>query len=102
MLAVAVSARASAALLTEEATLSGSLARPIAGDARPVGYCWQNSRCNRPVLRPSHSYIGDLVSHPGNPVWGAFLGVVAEDVLGPGDEVVLALAGVRLRRAGPP
>jgi hypothetical protein len=53
--------------VAEEATLSGGLVRPIAGDARPVGYCWQNSRCRRSVLRLQHSYIGDFVSHPNHP-----------------------------------
>jgi hypothetical protein len=64
MLAVAASARASATLLSEEATLSRELrTSPLPGTHVPVGYCWQNSRCYRSVLRPQHSYHGDLVSH---------------------------------------
>src|SRR5262249_49538103 len=34
----------------------------------PVGYCWQNSRCCRSVLRKQHSYIGDFVSHTNDPL----------------------------------
>ena len=48
MLAVAVSARALAALPKEEATLSRELRTPpLPATHVPVGYCWQNSRCCR-------------------------------------------------------
>src|SRR5262245_33313339 len=100
MLAVAASARASATLLAEEATLSGSLARPVAGDARPGGYWWQNSRCCRPLLRPQHRYIGDLVSHPTDPVGRAGGVVVAQRVLLALHQVVVRLALVRTGGAG--
>ena len=50
MLAVAASARASAALPREEDTLSRELGTPLLPEAHsPVGYCWQNSRCCRPL-----------------------------------------------------
>src|SRR5271157_4253868 len=46
MLAVAVSARAFAALPREEVTLSRGLGTPLLPETRaPVGYCWQNNRC---------------------------------------------------------
>ena len=64
MLAVAVSARASAALPKEEATLSRELRTPpLPATHVPVGYCWQNSRCCRSSPRPQHSHIDDFVSH---------------------------------------
>src|SRR5215831_6319576 len=54
----------------------GSFVPLVAKTHVPVGYCWQNSRCRRPVLRPRHNYNGDLVSHaivqragqPGGPL----------------------------------
>src|SRR5207248_4758750 len=42
--------RASVAILTDEDTLSRGLGTPPLPEARsPVGYCWQNSRCRRPL-----------------------------------------------------
>jgi hypothetical protein len=50
MLAVAASARAYAALPKEEDTLSRELGTPPLPETHlPVGYCWQNSRCCRPL-----------------------------------------------------
>src|SRR5262249_10912682 len=50
MLAVAASARAPAAILTDEDTLSRGLGTPPLPEAHsPVGYCWQNSRCCQPL-----------------------------------------------------
>ena len=63
MLAVAASARASAALPKEEVTLSRGLRTPSLLRRAPVGYCWQNSRCCQPLRRPRHSHIDDFVSH---------------------------------------
>jgi hypothetical protein len=55
---------AAATLPKEEATLSRELRTPsLPRTHLPVGYRWQNSECHRPVLRPQHSYISDLVSH---------------------------------------
>jgi hypothetical protein len=66
LLAVVVTARAWATLLAEEATLYRELDTPSSPKTHlPVGYRWQNSGCCQPVLRPQHSYIGDLVSHAG-------------------------------------
>src|ERR1700688_4304433 len=65
LLAVAVTARAWAALRVEEATLCRELQTTrLPVSPVPVGYCWQNSRCCQSVLRKQHSYIGDIVSHP--------------------------------------
>src|SRR3954451_19827342 len=67
MLAVAASARTWAALPEEEDTLSRELGTPPLPEAHfPVGYCWQNSRCCRPLRGPQHSHIGDFVSHPND------------------------------------
>jgi hypothetical protein len=67
MLAVAASARASAALAKEEDTLSRELGTPPLPEAHlPVGYCWQNSRCCRSLRDPQHSHIDDIVSHPND------------------------------------
>src|SRR5215207_1620484 len=67
MLAVAASARTWAALPREEDTLSRELGTPPLPEAHfPVGYCWQNSRCCRPLRGPQHNHIDDFVSHPGN------------------------------------
>jgi len=50
MLAVATSARALAAILTDEDTLSRGLGTPPLPEAHsPVGYRWQNSRCCQPL-----------------------------------------------------
>jgi len=50
MLVVATSARAPVAILTDEDTLSRGLGTPPLPEAHlPVGYCWQNSRCCRPL-----------------------------------------------------
>src|SRR3954452_6334964 len=65
MLAVTASARVSAAPPKEEDTLSRGLGTlPLLETHSPVGYCWQNSRCCRPLRGPQHSHIGDFVSHP--------------------------------------
>lgn len=65
LLAVAVTARAWAALPKEEDTFCRVLDTSLSPKTHlPVGYCWQNSRCCQSVLRPQHSYIGDLVSYP--------------------------------------
>ena len=67
MLAVAASARVSAALPKEEDTLSRELGTPPLPEKHlPVGYCWQNSRCCRPLRGPQHSHIDDFVSHPND------------------------------------
>src|SRR3954470_19016974 len=67
MLAVAASARTWAALPREEDTLSRELGTPRLPEAHfPVGYCWQNSRCCRPLRGPQHSHIDDIVSHPND------------------------------------
>jgi hypothetical protein len=64
LLAVAVTARALAAPRKEEATFCWELDTPSSPKTHlPVGYRWQNSGCCQSVLRPQHSYIGDLVSH---------------------------------------
>ena len=50
MLAVATSARAPVAIRKDEDTLSRRLGTPPLPEAHsPVGYCWQNSRCCRPL-----------------------------------------------------
>src|SRR5438309_1258259 len=50
MLAVAASARASAALPKEEVTLSRGLhTPPLPATHAPVGYRWQNSECCQPL-----------------------------------------------------
>ncbi len=50
MLAVATSVRTSAAILTDEDTLSRGLGTPPLPEAHsPVGYRWQNSRCCQPL-----------------------------------------------------
>src|SRR3954469_17241658 len=67
MLAVTASARVSAAPPKEEDTLSRGLGTPpLLETHSPVGYCWQNSRCCRPLRGPQHSHIGDFVSHPND------------------------------------
>src|SRR3954447_16106335 len=101
MLAIAASARASAAPLAGEATLPRELRTPLLPEAHvPVGYCWQNSRCCRPVLRPQHSYIGALVSHPADPVGRPLAVVVGQGEGGlRHQEVVPVLVALR-RPAG--
>src|SRR5262249_37969806 len=50
MLAVAASARAPAAILADEDTVSRGLGTPPLPEAHfPVGYRWQNSRCCQPL-----------------------------------------------------
>jgi hypothetical protein len=50
MLAVAASARAPVAILSDEDTLSRGLRTPpLPATRASVGYCWQNSRCCRPL-----------------------------------------------------
>src|SRR3954453_19147071 len=67
MLAVTASARVSAAPPKEEDTMSRGLGTPpLLETHSPVGYCWQNSRCCRPLRGPQHSHIGDFVSHPND------------------------------------
>jgi hypothetical protein len=67
MLAVTASARVSAVPPKEEDTLSRRLGTPpLLETHSPVGYCWQNSRCCRPLRGPQHSHIGDFVSHPND------------------------------------
>src|SRR3954466_5997468 len=68
MLAVTASASVSAAPPKEEDTLSRGLGTPpLLETHSPVGYCWQNSRCCRPLRGPQHSHIDDFVSHPNDP-----------------------------------
>src|SRR4051812_42515845 len=84
MLAVTASARVSAAPPKEEDTLSRGLGTPPLPEAHsPVGYCWQNSRCCRPLRGPQHSHIGDFVSHPNDQARGA--GPPRETSMIPGD-----------------
>src|SRR5262249_12885497 len=65
LLAVAVAARALAALPRGEATLSRELRTPpLPAGHVPGGCCWEGRRDCRSVLRPQDSYISDLVSHP--------------------------------------
>jgi hypothetical protein len=63
MLAATAEARAPAAFPEEETTLLRELHTSRAWTHVPVGYCWQNSRCCRLILKPQHNYIGDFVSH---------------------------------------
>src|SRR6185437_805646 len=65
VLAVATSARASAAILTEEDPLSRGLRTPpLPGAHASVGDCWQNSRCCHLLGEEQHSSRDTLVSHP--------------------------------------
>src|SRR3954467_4413457 len=94
MLAIAASAPASAAPPAGEATLPRELRTPLLPEAHvPVGYCWQNSRCRRPVLRPQHSYIGDLVSHPAGPICRPLSVVAGEGEGGLRHQEVVAVLG---------
>ena len=64
VLAVAASARASTAILTDEDTLSRGLRTPpLPATHASVGDCWQNSRCRHLLREEQHTSRDTLVSH---------------------------------------
>jgi hypothetical protein len=64
VLAVAASARASTAILTDEDTLSRGLRTPpLPATHASVGDCWQNSRCRHLLLEEQHTSRDTLLSH---------------------------------------
>jgi len=64
VLAVAISARAPIAILTDEDTLSRGLRTPpLPATHASVGDCWQNSRCRHLLLEEQHTSRDTLVSH---------------------------------------
>ena len=67
MLAVAASARAPVAILSDEDTLSRGLRTPpLPATRAPVGDCWQNSRCRHLLMEEQHTSRDTLVSHPND------------------------------------